>query len=208
VVGVVGNVKQIALTDSEAPQMYLSPTQEPTRDLTLIVRSSGAVDALVPAIRSEIRAVDRELASQQIRLMNDILLASVGRSRFYALLLGAFGLLALVLSCVGIYGVISYGVAQRTHEIGIRTALGASARDVLRLVLGHALGLTCAGITLGLAGAFALTRLLDGLLFEVEPTDPLTFAAITVMLMVLSLLASFIPTRRAVRVDPMNSLRR
>jgi putative ABC transport system permease protein len=208
VIGVVGNVRQTTLNEDYRAEMYLPPTQEPMREMMLVVRTRSAPLQLAGAVQAQIRALDRDLPIQQIRTMENIVWESVGRSRFYATLLGAFGVLALLLSCVGIYGVISYAVAQRTHEIGIRTALGARAGDVLRLVLGHALGLTLAGIAIGLVGAFALTRLLRGLLFEIEPTDPLTFAAITVGLTALSLLASFIPTRRALRVDPMNSLRR
>jgi putative ABC transport system permease protein len=177
------------------------------REMTLIVRARGAPERLAATIQSEIRALDRDVPIQQIRTMENIVRESVGRSLLrYAT--GRLRLLALVLSCVGIYGVISYAVAQRTHEIGIRTALGARTADVLRLVLGHALGLTLIGVTVGLAGALALTRLLRGLLFEIEPTDPLTFVAITISLTAVALLASFIPTRRAIRVDPMISLRR
>ena len=208
VIGVVGNVRQTTLHDDYLAEMYLPPTQEPLREMTLVVRTRGEPMQLAASVQAQIRQLDRDIPIQQIRTMEDIVWESVGRSRFYATLLGAFGLLALVLSCVGIYGVVSYAVAQRTEEIGIRSALGARSSDVLRLVLGHALGLTLTGIGIGLAGAFALTRLLRGLLFEIQPTDPLTFAAITVGLTALSLLASFVPTQRAIRVDPMLSLRR
>jgi putative ABC transport system permease protein len=208
VIGVVGNVRQTTLNADYQAEMYLPPTQEPMREITLVVRTRGEPLELAGAVQAQIRAIDRDVPIQQVRTMEDIVWNSVGRSRFYATLLGAFGLLALALSCVGVYGVVSYAVAQRTHEIVIRTALGARAGDVLRLVLGHALGLTLTGIAIGLVGAFSLTRLLRGLLFEIEPTDPLTFAAIPIGLTALSLMASFIPTRRALRVDPMISLRR
>ena len=207
IIGVVGDVRLTALNDDYPPQMYLAPTQEPMRDVTLLVRTSRSASEIAPALRAQIRAIDQGMPIPPIREMSDVVLASVGRSRFYALLLAAFGLLALALSCVGIYGVVSYAVAQRTQEIGIRTALGARSIDVLKLVLGHALTLTMSGVGIGLAGAFALTRLLRTLLYEVEPTDPLTYALITVGLTGLALLASYVPTRRAVRVDPMNSLR-
>ena len=133
---------------------------------------------------------------------------SVGRPRFLALLLSAFGALALLLSALGIYGVISYTVAQRIPEIGIRTALGARAPDVLRLILGHALALTVIGCALGLTGALALTRSLAALLFGIEPTDPLTFGVITAGMLGATLVASYLPIRRALRTDPMVSLRR
>jgi putative ABC transport system permease protein len=139
--------------------------------------------------------------------MDDVLGDAVGRQRFNALLLGAFGAAALLLSLVGTYGVIAYGVAQRTHEIGIRTALGARTGDVMKLVLGRAMLLTLSGILLGLGGALALTRLLAGLLYAVEPTDATTFAGVALALALVSLLASYLPTRRATRVDPLTALR-
>ena len=139
--------------------------------------------------------------------MDELVGTSVAARRFNALLLGLFGAVALVLSLIGTYGVISYGVAQRTQEIGIRAALGARAGDVLRLVLGRAMRLTLLGIAIGLAGAFLLTGVLRELLYGVEPHDPVTFAGIAVLLAGISLAASYLPTRRALQVDPIRALR-
>ena len=139
--------------------------------------------------------------------MDQIVWNSVGRPRFNALLLGISGAIALVLAIVGVYGVMSYSVQRRTHEIGIRRALGAQTRDVLRLVLGQTLGLVLAGIVAGALGAIALTRVLATLLYDVAPTDPATFVAVAVTLALVALLAGYLPGRRATRVDPTDALR-
>ncbi|HSA54924.1 MAG TPA: ABC transporter permease [Gemmatimonadaceae bacterium] len=207
VVGVVADVRHAGLDREFMSDMYLPFSQEPREMMTLVVRTSGDPAAFVPALRRELRAFDRDLPIVRMSTMDDMVGTSVAGRRFNALLLALFGVVALVLSLIGTYGVISYGVAQRTQEIGIRAALGARAGDVLRLVLGRALRLTLLGIAIGLTGAFLLTGVLTELLFGVKPHDPVTFATIALLLMAVSLAASYLPTRRALRVDPIRALR-
>lgn len=207
IVGVVGDVRQRSLSQRAEPEMYLPHAQEPWGALTLVLRTSGDPDELVGAVRDQIRAFDPDLPAGQILSMDRLIRNSVRSPRFNALLLGVAGIVALLLALIGIYGVMSYSVARRTHEIGIRTALGADATQVLKLVLGHAMTLAGAGIALGVVGAVVLSRVLRNMLFEVEPTDPLTFALIAILLAAVSLLASYLPTRRATRVDPLIALR-
>jgi len=171
------------------------------------VRTESSPTSLVPAIRNEVLAMDRDQPISDAVSMEELLGSSVSKSRFSALLLSIFAGLALVLASVGIYGVMSYSVTQRSHEIGIRMALGAQRRDVVRMVVVHGMLLSLAGIAVGLVGSFALTRLLGGLLYGVSSTDPVTFAAISATLVLVALAACFIPARRASRVDPMVSLR-
>lgn len=151
--------------------------------------------------------MDRQIPVSNVQSMDELLSVSLAEERFDMLLLGAFAGLALILAAVGIYGVMAYTVSQRTHEIGIRIALGAQRGDVVRLVVGQGAKLALAGIIVGLAGAFALTRLMASLLFDVTPTDPLTFAAVAIVLAMVALAACYIPARRAMRVDPMTALR-
>ncbi|MGH7469240.1 MAG: ABC transporter permease [Longimicrobiales bacterium] len=207
VVGVVGNVRQRTLGQPAEPEMYLPHTQEPWGGLTLVLRTAGDPQLLAGAVRDRIRAFDRDLPTGQIQSLEQVVWNSVRSPRFNALLLGIAGSVALLLALIGIYGVMSYSVARRTHEIGIRTALGASSSEVLKLILTQAMTLAGAGIALGLLGALALSRVLHRMLFEVEPTDPLTFVLIAVLLAAVCLLACYLPTRRAMRVDPMIALR-
>jgi putative ABC transport system permease protein len=172
-----------------------------------VLRTLQAPLASLPDVRSAMRGVDANLPLAEIRTMEQVLSASLTDWRFRAILLGAFGSLALFISTIGIYGVISYSVAQRTHEMGVRMALGAARRDVLKLVVGQGLRLALAGIAIGLVGALALTRFLASLLFGVKPTDPLTFVGVCLILAVVAVLASYLPARRATRVDPMVALR-
>jgi putative ABC transport system permease protein len=206
VVGVVGDVKQAGLTEPPTPQMYLSGLQEPSANMTLVVRAASSA-TVAPIIRRDLRALDKELPIGAMETMDRVVWNSVGRPRFNALLLGVSGAIALVLAVIGVYGVIAYAVQRRTHEIGIRRALGAQTRDVLRLVLGQALGLVFSGIVVGVLGAIVLTRLLATLLYDVAPTDPATFLSVAVMLSGVALLACYVPTRRATRVDPTDALR-
>jgi putative ABC transport system permease protein len=171
------------------------------------VRTAVEPASLIAAVEREIQAADPELPVVAARTMQQVVAASVSEPRFNALLLGLFALLALALAATGLYGVMSYFVTQRTHEIGIRMALGAASRDVLRLVIGQGMTLTVIGVLIGLAASFALTRAMKSLLFEVSPTDPLTFAVIAVTLLLVALLACWIPARRATKVDPMIALR-
>src|SRR6185295_13426045 len=157
--------------------------------------------------RKEVQAIDPDQPIAAVRSMEQVVAESVGAPRYRTLLLGLFALVALLLAAIGIYGVTSYAVAQRTHEIGIRMALGAQTRAVHRMVIGHGITLALVGVSSGLIGAFAVTRLLAGLLFGVTATDPLTFTGVAVILTVIALIACWIPARRAARVDPMVALR-
>jgi putative ABC transport system permease protein len=207
IVGVVGDVRHGGLARPAVPEIYLSNLQEPQAGFTLLVKSANDALAVAPGVRGELRAFDRDLPLATLKPMEEVLRASVGRPRFDALLLAAFSGIALLLAMIGIYGVTSYAVGQRTREIGIRAALGASRRDVLRLVLRRAMVLTLVGVAAGLAGAFALTGVLSKLLFGIEPTDATTFAGVALALMTVSLVASYIPARRALGIDPLQALR-
>ncbi|MBV8858091.1 MAG: ABC transporter permease [Acidobacteria bacterium] len=207
VVGVVRDVKQYGLDREDVMQMYLPEAQFPTSFMTLVVRSKSDPAALLGGVRREVAAADRELAVFGAATMDELLADSVALRRFSMLLLGVFAAVAVALAGVGIYGVISYTVAQRTREIGVRVALGARPSDVLRLVLGRGLGLAGAGIVLGLAGGLAVTRVISSLLFGVGARDPLTFAAVAALLSLVALAACLVPARRATKVDPMVALR-
>jgi predicted permease len=208
VVGVVGNVKQTGLADAYLPVVY-APFQQTGQInyLAMLVRTTGDPDALAGAIRAAVRELDPDLPIQSYRTMEAHVGESVARPRFYTVLLGAFAAIALLLASVGIYGVLSYLVAQRTRELGIRVALGASSREVLALVLRRGLALTGAGVVAGLLAALAATRLLAGLLFGVEATDPLTFVVVATTLLAVAAMACWVPARRAARVDPVVALK-
>ncbi len=175
--------------------------------MTLVVRTDGEPAAIAPAIQREIRTLDPNQPVSDVRTMNQVMSEWVSRSRFNTLLLGLFAGLATLLSAVGIFGVMNYSVALRTRELGLRLAVGAQPRQVLLLVLKQGLLMTLAGVVMGLAAAFALTRLLSGLLFGVAAVDVTTFATISLLLIVVSLLACYLPARRATRVDPRETLR-
>jgi putative ABC transport system permease protein len=207
IVGVVGDIKLHALDEEPHPTVYWPHAELVYSNMTFVVRTKGEPTALGAAARGAIQAIDADQPVADMRPMGQFLAESVARARFSATLLGVFALVALVLAGVGVYGVMAYAVAQRTHEIGVRVALGAQARDVLRLVLGQGMALAGAGLALGLLGAFALTRLLSSLLFEVSTTDLTTYATLTGFLLVVALLACLIPARRATKVDPMVALR-
>lgn len=207
VVGVVGDVKHFGL-DAQAPDIaYFAASQGPPTNPLLAVRTAGDPAPIVPAVRDRVRAIDPEMLLYDVRTMEQMVHASVAGRRFNMLLLGLFGGLALTLAAVGIYGVIGYAVRQRTHELGIRMALGAARGDVLRLVMGAGMRLAGLGLVLGLAAAFALTRLMRALLFEVSPADPLAFGAVALVLAAVALVAAYLPGRRAIRIDPTDALR-
>ena len=207
VIGVVGSIKQMALDTPTRPAMYLPHAQAPTNRLTLLVRTTGEPLAMAAAVREQVRAIDKDVPVTHVQTMEKVLGASVAQPRFSMLLVGLFAGLALVLSTVGIYGVMAYSVSRRAHEIGIRMALGAGAGQVLKLVLKDGMSLAFAGIVLGLLGAFALTRLMASLLFGTSAKDPLTFASVAVFLAVVAFMACYIPARRATKVDPLIALR-
>jgi putative ABC transport system permease protein len=207
VVGVVGDVLHQGLDAPHTIQVYLPNTQFTDSMVILAVRTSNDPGLIAAAVRSEIAALDPQVPVSQVATMDEVVSASVANQRFGALLFLLFGAIALMLTAVGIYGVISYGVAQRTHEIGIRLALGAARREVLSLIVREAMKPALLGAALGLCAAFGLTRLLTRLLYNVKPTDPLVFAAVLLLLIGVALLASYVPARRATRVDPMIALR-
>ncbi len=207
IVGVVGDVKVQDLAAGPQPQCYVPLQQSPLGVMSLVVRVQGSPLELVPAVRSVVASTSNQAPIYNIKTLAQLLAQSVAQPRFVTLLLGIFAALAVILAATGLYGVISYSVAQRTHEIGIRMALGAEKVDVLKMVLGQGLKLALIGVAIGIAGALALTRFLASLLYGVKPTDPLTFIAVSLILIVVALLACYIPARRAANVDPMVALR-
>ncbi|HXP71994.1 MAG TPA: ABC transporter permease [Candidatus Dormibacteraeota bacterium] len=207
IIGVVGNVRDVELRQAPAAMMYVPFAQAPFWGTVVVVRTNLSVAAVAEAIQRDAHAIDKDLPVTDIGAIPQLVDATLAQPRFQTLLLGLFSGLALTLAAGGIYGVISYSVIQRTHEIGIRISLGAQRGQVLRLVMGQGAKLALAGIAIGAAAAFALTRLMRSLLFEVSPADPLTFAGIAVLLVAVALAACYIPARRAMRVDPMTALR-
>jgi len=207
VVGVVEDVRHWGLQSEVRPEMYLPLPQKPAPFLNLVVRSRAAPGELVPAMREQLRAVDPNVPLSAATTLEDVLDASVAPRRFYMALLAVFAAVALGLACVGLYSVVSFSVAQRTREIGVRMALGANATDVWRLVLGQGLRHTAAGIAVGLAGAVGLTRFLQAVLFGVSATDPITFGSVALILTAVAVGACWLPARRATRVEPMAALR-
>jgi putative ABC transport system permease protein len=207
IVGVVGDVRQAGPAQEEVPALYFPHLQSSWRMMTLVVRSSSDLTRLVPPVRREVWALDRDLPISEVKTMDQMLAESLSQSRFYALLVGSFAVLALILSWVGVYGVVACSVGERTHEIGVRMALGAGRGTVVRLVLKEALSLALAGVALGLGAATLLTRFLSSLLFGVVATDKTLFLTASLALVVAALAASCLPVRRALRLTPMTVLR-
>jgi putative ABC transport system permease protein len=210
IVGVAADVKDFSLDEPTDPAVYTPFSQSEQvwrRWMTLVLRTSGPVPGLVDEVKKQVWSVDSQIPVSDILSMEDIMAVSLAQQRFSMLLLALFAALALILAAVGIYGLMAYSVSQRTHEIGVRLAIGAQRRDVLRLVLRDGAKLTLLGIVIGIMAALALTRLMASLLFEVTPTDPATFAAVTILLAVVAFAACYLPARRATRVDPMVALR-
>jgi putative ABC transport system permease protein len=207
IVGVVGNVKYRDLFTEWTPESYIPYAQLPFGTMTIVARTGNDPSSLARPIAKTVRSLDKDLPAYSPKTLEDYLNATVAIPSFNTILLGAFAFLALLLTAIGLYGVISYSVAQRTHEIGIRVALGAQPADMLRLVVGQGLRLALAGVVLGLVAAFSLTRYLSSLLFGVSSRDPFSFLGVVLLLFAVVFLACYVPARRAMRVDPMVALR-
>jgi putative ABC transport system permease protein len=207
IVGIVGDVRHSTLDSAPNPEVYWAYPQYPVRSLTFVLRTAIEPMSLADAARKEIWAVDKDLPISSLQTMENLISTSISQQRLYLWLMGAFAAVALLLAAVGIYGVTSYAVAQRSHEIGVRMALGAQASDVLKLVIGQGAKLALVGLTLGLIAGAALTRLMKSLLYGVSATDAVTFTLVALLLAAISLLACYLPARRATKVDPMLALR-
>jgi putative ABC transport system permease protein len=207
IVGVVGDVKQKGLAQETRPHVYEPFAQAPDPFMTLVVRTAGNPSAIVPAIRAKVFELDHELPLQRVTTLDKLISSSIRQQRFASAVLSVFAGVALVLALAGLYGVISYSVAQRTRELGIRVVLGAQVTDVVGLVLKQGMTFVLIGEVAGIAGAFALTRLIGGLLFGVSPTDAKTFVTVAVSLFLVALIACYVPARRATKVDPLVALR-
>jgi putative ABC transport system permease protein len=207
VVGVIGDVKQLSLGSHAKPEVYFPFLQAASPRMSLVVRTTNSPLSQAAAVKAQIHVIDKDLPIADAKTMEQLLAESVSGPRFNMLLLTVFAVVALVLALVGIYGVMSYTVTQRTHEIGIRVAVGAQASDVFRMVMGHGMFLALMGVAFGLVGALALTRLMTTMLFGVEPNDPLTFAGIGCLVIAVAIAACYLPGRRATKVDPLVALR-
>jgi putative ABC transport system permease protein len=207
VVGVVGDVKQYGVDKPGASALYVPHAQYPVSFMTLVARTSGNPAEMIGTVKKTVQQLDPEQVPTEVATMQEVMADSIQTQRFSMFVLGGFAALALALAAGGIYGVMSYVVAQRTHEIGIRIALGARLGNILGLVLRNAFGLAITGILLGGVGAFAFTRLMKSLLFGVVPTDLPTFIVVCLSLVAVALVASYLPARRATKVDPLVALR-
>jgi putative ABC transport system permease protein len=207
VVGVAANVRSLELREEAAPEFYLSALQDSFANMYVVVRTSVEPTSVAASVRRAAAEVDKSAAVSDVKTMEHIVNDAVTQPRFNLFLLALFSGVALLLSAAGIYGVTAYSVSQRTHEFGIRMALGAQVGDVLKMILRQGMLLIAVGLVMGLLASFALTRLLRTLLFGVGATDPLTFGAITLLLTLVALLACYIPARRATKVDPLVALR-
>ena len=207
VVGIVGDVKDHGLAEENPPEIYLPYPQRTVQAMDVVLRTSVPPRSLLPAAEAVVRDLDPELPVARVATLDEVVARSISEPRFYMVLLGSFAGLALFLAALGLFGVMSYAVVQRSREIGIRVALGAHPHDVLGMVLRHAMTLALAGVVGGLLGALALSRLLGRLLFELSPTDPGTLAGVALLLSLVALAASYLPARRATRVDPLIALR-
>ena len=207
IVGIVGDIRHFGLSEEPRPEYYFPFRQDALSDETLVVRGSSGGTNLVPSVRAAIRDLDPDLAVAKVRTLDTLVAGSVAQPRFRAVLLGGFAALALLLSAVGIYGVLAAAVTQRTREIGVRMALGAKRRDVLAMIVGQGMSLVGFGMGAGLIGSLALTRVLSGLLYPVSATDPFAFAGAAILLGSVALLACGLPAYQASRVEPMAALR-
>ncbi len=207
IVGVIRDVKQSELGAEAAPEVYAPLAQSPFSSMFVVIRTANDPRGIVEPARREVASVDKNVPIYHVETLDQYFAESAATTRFISLLLGGFAGMALLLACLGIYGVISYIVARRTHEIGIRMAVGAQKADVLRLIIGEGLRPALIGVAIGIAGALKLTGLLSSLLYGVKPTDPLTFVAVSLILTGVALVACYIPARRAANADPIEALR-
>ncbi len=207
VVGIVEDVRYTAIEAAAEPDAYIPLFQSPQSRVRLFVRTRVGPESLIGALRREVAAFDRNLPLSEVRTIDQRIGEAMWRTRLAAWLLSAFAVLAVLLTAVGIFGVMAQAVAQETRDIGVRMALGAQTSEVLRLVLTRVAALTLTGVVLGLAAGMAVTRVTGSLLYQVEPGDPMTFAAVAVLLVFVALAASYVPARRATRVDPIVALR-
>jgi putative ABC transport system permease protein len=208
IVGVVGDVRQMGLDREIVPIVYVSHLQHPHRRMNLVARAESANPSdIIPALRGAIREMDKNQLIWRTRTLNELLDGSIAARRFNMILLGVFASIAVLLAGIGVFGVMSYTVTQQTHDIGLRMALGAGKKDVLRMVMTQGMGLVGAGLALGLAGAFAITRALSSLIYAVSATDLTVFVVVAVFLALIALVACYLPARRAMNIDPMRALR-
>jgi len=207
IVGVVANVRSLELREEPTAELYFATLQDYWPAMSLVVRSNVDSPTLSASVRQIVNEVDKSVPVSNVQMMDHVVSASITQPRFNLFLLGLFSTVAMLLSAAGIYGVTAYSVTQRTHELGIRIALGAQVGDVLKMILGQGMAVIGVGLVIGLAAAFALVRLLRSFLFGVGEKDPFTFVAITVLLLLVALLACYIPARRATKVDPLEALR-
>jgi len=207
IVGVVGDIRQDGLRESPRPTVFLGQGQLPAYITHLVVRTTGDPRSVVQAIKNSVHEADKAQPVSNIKTMDDYVAESLAGPRAFSAIVAAFGALALMLAAIGVYGVISYSVSKRTHEIGIRVALGARRNAVLAMVMKQGLRLTLTGTAFGIIASLLLTRFLSSFLFDVKPGDPLTLAAVCVLLTVVSVSATYLPARRAMKVDPMVALR-
>jgi putative ABC transport system permease protein len=207
IVGVAADVKHVALDGEVKPELYLPYEQYPQQSMSIVLRSRTTSEALAAVVRREVAAIDREQPIRTIRMGEELLAKSVAPPRLYSSLLAIFSAVALVLAGIGVYGVMSFGVGQRTQEMGLRMALGARPGALLAMVVKQGMTLALAGVVAGLAGAYALTRLLGKLLYGIAPSDPATFAGAALLLLAVAAAACYLPARRAAKADPMAALR-
>jgi ABC-type antimicrobial peptide transport system permease subunit len=207
IVGIVADTKEYKLTEEAGLGVYLSSAQHPPQNAVLVIRTQGDPLSFVNAVRNQILNIDRDQPVSAVASMNEVLDASEGQLRVMMALLGIFAATATIIAVVGLYGVIAYSVTQREKEIGIRKALGAHRGNILALVVGHGLRLVLSGLLLGMGGAFTLTRVLHGLLFQVSSTDPTTYIGIAFLFVAVALAATYFPAQRAAGIDPLVTLR-
>jgi putative ABC transport system permease protein len=207
VVGVVANIREDALEKEPVPEIFVPYLQQPSFSMAFVLRTESKPLMLAGAVREAVQSIDKNQPLSGVTTMDEVIAKSVAPRRFRMLLLGLFALLALLFAVIGVYGVIAYSSTQRTHEFGVRIALGANRQDILKLVVRQGFKLAVLGVSIGVGGALILTRFLSSLLYQVSAHDALTFSGVAALLMLVALAASYIPARRAMKVDPIVALR-